>query len=178
MLLSAQTKGQLELDVVLGAAGRGLGEREREGAGAGHEMGGEKEGGRRGKTHTQSNGGEPGTERATDSSQTEERDEHPRRKNKNSQDEVRGRAEGAADRPERQGGGKTEQQPSGAAGRRMEMGWQNQRQTPAAPPQPARHLVGLLLAHGQGQLQLQLLLPAALWPRLLRLGRGPRAHRC
>lgn len=33
VLLSAQTKGQLELDVVLRAAGRGLGEREREGPG-------------------------------------------------------------------------------------------------------------------------------------------------
>lgn len=35
MLLSAQTKGQLELDVVLGAAGRGLAERKYEGQGRG-----------------------------------------------------------------------------------------------------------------------------------------------
>jgi hypothetical protein len=35
VLLSAQTKGQLELDVILGAAGRGLRERECEGWGRG-----------------------------------------------------------------------------------------------------------------------------------------------
>lgn len=42
----------------------------------------------------------------------------------------------------------------------------------------ALYLVGLLLAHSQGQLELQLLLPAALWPCLLRLGRWSRAHGC
>lgn len=35
MLLSAQTKGQLELDVILRAAGRGLAERKYEGQGRG-----------------------------------------------------------------------------------------------------------------------------------------------
>ena len=51
---------------------------------------------------------------------------------------------------------------------------------PAMPRAPAArpYLVGLLLAHGQGQLELQLLLPAALRPGLLCLGRGPRAHGC
>lgn len=44
VLLSAQTKGQLELGVILGAAGRGLGEREREGAGPGRGAGPECEG--------------------------------------------------------------------------------------------------------------------------------------
>lgn len=44
MLLTAQTKGQLELDVVLRAAGRGLRERECEGGqGAGGQQDGEKE---------------------------------------------------------------------------------------------------------------------------------------
>lgn len=51
MLLAAQTKGQLELGVILGAAGRGLGEREREGAGPGRESerGGVREGAEPGK---------------------------------------------------------------------------------------------------------------------------------
>lgn len=39
VLLTAQTKGQLELDVILGAAGRGLGERECEGPGGGERGG-------------------------------------------------------------------------------------------------------------------------------------------
>lgn len=46
------------------------------------------------------------------------------------------------------------------------------------PPAPGPHLVSLLLAHGQGQLELQLLLPAALRPGLLCLGWGPGAHGC
>mgnify|MGYP000108926315 CR=1 FL=1 len=65
-------------------------------------------------------------------------------------------------------------------GRRRGVEMETERtQTRACDPTAAhRYLVGLLLAHGQRQLQLQLLLPAALWPGLLRLGRGPGAHGC
>ena len=58
--------------------------------------------------------------------------------------------------------------------------WKQNGLGPAAcnPTGLHQYLIGLLLAHGQRQLQLQLLLPAALRPGLLCLGRGPGAHSC
>lgn len=59
VLLTAQTKGQLELDVILGAAGRGLGERECDGVGQEREAG---ERGREGHTDTAETDSQGGTD--------------------------------------------------------------------------------------------------------------------
>lgn len=189
MLLAAQTKGQLELDVVLGAAGRGLGERACEGTGWGVAGQGGERGGHRHRDTDRPIESQAQTKPKTEEqppnwrgvAETDRTGIRGRRGERESQDSAAQRqttGPGSRDRP---GAGGPLREAAGAGLRRgMEMGWQNESQTLPCPPQPARpwYLVSLLLAHGQGQLELQLLLPAALRPRLLSLRWGPRAHCC
>lgn len=92
-------------------------------------------------------------------------------------EEAGGRVGGAAQRQRGQRGQRGQRRSGGAEGRHGDGaasgGWSG----PRRPHRPS-YLVGLLLAHGQGQLELQLLLAAALRPRLLRLRWGPGAHSC